>query len=236
MRLTVVIPLFLVLLTSPAQSAEWTYDEDYTGQDEWGTMPGYEQCASGTRQSPVMLALASPATSSLHMHYQPGQAVVAHDHQSFTASLNHVGSLTDGKKIYLLESLALHSPSEHMIKEHYYPLEIQLMHKDARGHSLILAVFATPGTANPALQALIEHAEDGASFTFDLSTLLPSAHGYYAYNGSLTTPPCSEGIAWRVLKTPITLSHAQLSAITAIVGRNARLSQPLYMRSVTETP
>ena len=101
-----------------------------------------------------------------------------------------------------------------------------------------VAVFADAGTSNPALQTILGHVADNTWLTdisFNPQDLIPKKQGYYAYTGSLTVPPCTEGVEWRILKEPITVSQDQLKALEKITGRNARLPQPAYMRTISET-
>jgi carbonic anhydrase len=113
------------------------------------------------------------------------------------------------------------------------------VNETAKGKRLIVSVFAEMKENNPALQPIIEHLPAGSgievSVNFDIGTLFPSSRGYYAYTGSLTTPPCTEGIEWRIFKQPISISEEQLTAIAKLTNRNARLVQPIYMRTVKET-
>ncbi len=120
----------------------------------------------------------------------------------------------------------------------FTPLEIELVHKNDKGEMLILSIFAKTGAENAALNALTKHMPTRTvptSFTFNPATLLPAKPGYYAYTGSITVPPCTEGVQWRIYKENITVSKEQLTALATFIGRNARLTQPAYMREVQET-
>lgn len=214
----------------PAAPA-WTYDDDYTGQEDWGSIPGYETCAAGTSQSPVVISYTTTQAPALALEYSAAKGTFVRSNTTFAINISGGGAATDGTQLYKLSRIELHTPSEHMIKDDFYPVEIHLIHKNARGQRLIVAVFAGLGAPNPTLAAML-----AGERRLDPSGLLPATRGYYGYDGSLTAPPCSEGVKWRVLKTPIAISHAQLAALGKLVGRNARLPQPLYLRTVTETP
>lgn len=217
-------------LAAPA----WTYDDDYTGQEDWGALPGYGLCRSGLRQSPVVISYTKEKTDKkpLKFTYRPSQGLPTRTTKSFTVDTRKSGFVRADNTIYWLKTIELHSPSEHMVRETYYPLEIQLVHESSNGKKLIVAIFANIGKANTAIENIV-----GAKtvFPLDVNNLLPKTLTYYGYAGSFTHPPCTEEVEWRILKTPIELSKAQLSAITKVVGRNARLPQPLYMREISET-
>jgi carbonic anhydrase len=138
---------------------------------------------------------------------------------------------------YHLKKIQLHSPSEHTVGDNFYPLEIEFIHEEATGKILIVSVFANMGKMSPSLKPILDKLahNKNATITFDPAALLPEKHGYFSYTGSLTSPPCTEGVEWRVFKQPIEISKAQLVAITAITGRNSRNTQPVYMRVIQES-
>jgi carbonic anhydrase len=239
----------LTLFAAPALGANtlhmpvWSYDDDYTGQDDWGSLKGYEACDS-TSQSPIVISSTTYKPQSFTLHYRPVSAFISSQpERSLIATLQTDKPLSfiEGKDDYYLQRIEFHSPSEHHIRDTFYPLEIHFVHTSDKHKTLILAVFADTGLPNPALTPLLQqtlpNAESkAAAVDFDPSQLLPAdTKRYYAYTGSLTYPPCTEGVEWRVLHQPISLSEPQLRAITDVVGRNARLRQPVYMRTVSET-
>jgi carbonic anhydrase len=218
----------------------WSYDDDYTGQVDWGSIKGYEICETGSNQSPVIISYTKTTDlPALNYSYIGMKGILRLTNNTFAVHVLGDGKITEAGKAYKLETIELHSPSGHWIKEKFYPLEIHLVHKNTDGEILIVAVFANIGSKNPTLKTLLEHSHSEASktnfFPFDMNSLLPAKQGYYAYNGSLPYPPCTEGVKWRVLKTPITISREQLSMITRIIGRNTRLPQPLYIREILES-
>lgn len=225
----------------PAKKVVWSYDDDYTGQEEWGLLtPAFAACEIGKRQSPVSIGRTetSSTPASHKFSYKPGKIAVRN--AGYTVSL-----LPSQKQIYeedgveyTLRSIQFHSPSEHVVKGKFYALEIQFLHENSEGRQIMVAVFAETGKALPefdqALAAIPEKRGTQNDAMFNIALLLPGSFSHYAYTGSLTTPPCTEGIEWRVLQKPITLSKGQLSRLTKFTQRNARLTQPLYMRTVKE--
>lgn len=227
-------------LAAEAPPPPWSYDDDYTGQVDWGSIKGYEICESGVNQSPVIISYTKTADlPALNYSYTNTKGILRLTDNTFAVHVLGDANITQDGKTYKLETIELHSPSGHWVKEKFYPLEIHLVHKDAGGEILIVAIFANIGNENPTLKTILDYSGLETSktnfFPFDMNSLLPARQGYYAYTGSLPYPPCTEGVKWRIMKTPITVSKEQLSKITRIIGRNTRLPQPLYIREILET-
>ena len=230
--------------TSSANAREaqpdWSYDDDYTGQEDWGAIKGYEICESGANQSPVVIAhTKSSPLPKLNFKYDKIDGLLMVTPNSFIMKVKNGGILNSDDESYSLQSIELHSPSSHKVKESFYPLEIHLIHKDVRGNALIVAIFANIGSKNLAIKELLKQAaaKNISRFSIDnISTIIPTTDSYYTYNGSLPYPPCTEGVKWIILKEPITISGQQLGKITDYIGRNTRLPQPLYIREILETP
>lgn len=216
----------------------WTYDEDYTGQEDWGAHEGYEICRNGFSQSPVNVGYTkSTNLPALISRYKPAMYRLVSDHQSLIAKVNDGGKLVIDKKSYPIQRIEIHSPSEHRIKDFFFPAEIHIFHKNLNGVVLGIAIFANVGDQqNSALQEILKNNDNKKiRFKMNASDLLPKQLGYYSYKGSLPYPPCTENIEWRILKTPISISQEQLGKIGKIIGRNSRLPQPLYVREVLES-
>lgn len=217
------------------QNPVWSYDDDYTGQEEWGAMKGYEICRDGTKQSPVNISFTDTLSlPPINLNYKQASGTLVVTDKSFIMQVADGGILVYGDKSYILQTIEIHSPNEHKIREKFYPAEIHFIHKGSSGDLLIVAVFADVGNENPAIETMLKHAAAKDKFTVDINSLLPALKTYYSYDGSLPYPPCTENVHWKIIKTPITISHNQLSLIGSYVGRNARLPQPLYIRRVLE--
>ncbi len=218
----------------------WSYDDDNDGQEDWGAIKGYETCESGSNQSPVIIAYTKKSTlPKLDFKHDKISGLLMFTRKSFIFKVKESTILQYGETPYSLQSIELHSPSGHRVKDHFHPLEIHLIHKDMQGNNMIVAVFADLGAENPAIKTLLKQAALKNLRRFSLNnanTLISSADSYFAYDGSLPYPPCTENVKWRVLKEPITISEQQLGEITDYIGRNTRLPQPLYMREILETP
>jgi carbonic anhydrase len=237
--------LALAMLALPAAQADppvrWSYDDDYTGQDEWGALSkDYTSCELGTAQSPIQISYTKrEKLPFLDMHYRESSGLLRYTGHAIEILVKDGNSITMGKETYHLKLIQLHTPGEHTVRGNFYPLELEFVHETTKGKQLIVSVFAEMKDYNPALVPIIDHLPAGSGIevpvTFDAAALFPPSRGYYAYTGSLTTPPCTEGIEWRIFKQPISISEEQLTAIAKLTNRNARLVQPIYMRTVKET-
>jgi carbonic anhydrase len=151
-------------------------------------------------------------------------------------------TLTVGKKLYALKQFQFHHPSEEHVNGHAYDMVVHLVHANGEGHLAVVAVFLKKGNANPLidlvwqnLPSAKEKAVHVSGVTFNAEDLLPADHGYYTFSGSLTTPPCAEGVTWYLMKTPVALSEAQVAAFAKLYPRNARPIQAANGRVILET-
>jgi len=241
LAILVLLPaLGLLPLAQPAYAQIWSYDGDQNNQDEWATLSNdYAVCESGKQQSPIQIGTTQKGNlPPLAFHYGDTKAQLKQKDYTLTVDIQSNNTLIENGKTYRLAQLRFHTPSEHMLLDHFWPLEIELMHQDADGKMLIVSVFANIGQSNPALQMALDHISGKmavSDITFSPQLLIPPIPRYYSYSGSLTIPPCTEGVEWRIFKESISISQKQLSALEKITGRNARLPQPIYMRTIIET-
>ena len=235
-----------LLLQVLADAAEWGYEGE-TGPDNWGELsPDFALCADGTAQSPIDIRDASELTLvDIEFHYGEAEA----DAQSSDAISNNGHTIqvdtAPGRSIvyngirYDLLQFHFHAPSEHTIQG-AAPMEVHFVHRDANsGNLAVVGILLTEGDGdNEAYGAVLEdmpaEAGDPAALPAPLAmqTLLPEGRGYYTYQGSLTTPPCSEIVRWLLLDTPIALSAGQIAAYTTLYSNNARPVQPLGKRDL----
>jgi carbonic anhydrase len=219
----------------------WGYQGEHAPQ-HWAEMdPGFETCALGHRQSPIDIRNAHPADlPEIGFDYHAGAAEVVNNGHTVMVNLPDSGGIDIGGTHYALVQVHFHTPSEEKIDGQAYPMEAHFVHKDAEGHLAVVAVMLKEGSKNAALEEIFDTlpaAEDGkhALAALNPAALLPAKHGYYAYTGSLTTPPCSEGVRWQVMKGPIEVSESQIEAFRKLYPENARPVQPLNGREVQES-
>ena len=223
----------------------------YTGENgpaQWGEISkAYATCQTGINQSPIDIQTAT--TNKLGL---PALSIQYVDGPTRFRSINHTLQATMSRytanyiniddKIYYLKQLDFHAPSEHTLNGGTYPLELQLVHKNQHGDIAIVAVMFDIDEPNQAIQNLWESfptMTDNSMPIFspvNINQLLPDDKTYWRYSGSLTTPPCTEGVTWAVLKTPVALSAEQLDKFHYIVGpANNRPLQPLNERKITDS-
>ncbi|MFT3815031.1 MAG: carbonic anhydrase family protein [Acidovorax sp.] len=219
--------------------AHWSYHGP-TGAAQWGDLePDFATCKLGREQSPIDITHAAKADlPAIGFGYARSAAEVVNNGHTIQVNLDNGGTVQLASGSYQLVQFHFHAPSEEKVNGKAHALVAHLVHRNGEGKLAVVAVLFKLGRANPALArvfAAMPREEGGKAALdggFNAADLLPAARGYYAFNGSLTTPPCSENVAWQVLKTPVEMSRAQLAAFRQLYPMNARPVQPLNGRSV----
>lgn len=200
-------------------------------------------CDSGRRQSPIDIrATVRKPLPVLDFQYQSVPLRIADDGHTVRVRFNPGQILRIGSERYALQQFHFHTPGGDRIAGEDFPMAAHLLHKSASGQLLAVVVLFRMGAENPLLGQLlplIPARADGDHVHPDIrihaGDLLPSGRGYYRYTGSLTAPPCTEGVDWLVLKQPVELSSAQLALYRQRFANNARAVQPLHQRIVLES-
>ncbi len=227
----------------------WAYEGE-AGPTAWGTLsPKFSACAEGKSQSPIDITGASPETlSELTANFRPAALrIVHHEHMADAINNGHTiqvnytegDTLTVGEASYELAQYHFHSPSEHTVAGNHFPMEMHMVHKSGDGALAVVGVFIEEGAHNAAFDPVWANlpTEKGVETHFqnvmvNVDDLLPESRTTYRYDGSLTTPPCSEGVKWLMMTTPIQLSTEQIGMFTALIEGNNRPVQPLNDRPV----
>ena len=214
------------------ETAHWSYHGD-TGPDHWGDLdPAYVAAKNGREQSPIDIKSDSAKTSELppiRLTFKgPADLKVFNNGHAVRADVpDGAGSLAIGDETFKLIQFHFHAPSEHLVDGKEFAGEMHLVHESEDGTLAVIGVFIEKGSAHQELAKfwgdLPHPSEDGHGkgkeetvAAFDLNTLLPDDLDSYRYAGSLTTPPCSEGVKWTVLAKPIQLSDEQIQAFVAL--------------------
>ena len=231
--------------TLQAQTAvpHWEYSGNQADPAHWGQLdPTYEGCAIGAYQSPIDITeTVKVKLPPLQFHYSPAAPALMNNGHSLEVRLPAGQSLAVGDDTYQLQQLHFHSPGEESVAGRRAAMSAHLVHRDAKGEIGVVAVMIQTGAANPAYETLFAHLPRLAEtvvvddFQLDVSALLPASKGYYSYTGSLTTPPCTEGVNWIILKTPITLSEKQIAEFQQMFNDTARPLQPVNGRLIEES-
>jgi carbonic anhydrase len=226
------------------EAHHWSYS-GATGPEHWGSeSPDFALCGSGKHQSPIDIEkAATEALPPLEFSYKAIPLTVTDTGHSFQVNVPPgSGGITVGGERYELVQFHFHRPSEEHIHGHDFAMVTHLVHKNAKGELAVVAVLIKQGGANAFLKPVFDHfppkgtaEEPVAGATLNVSDFLPAQHGYYTFDGSLTTPPCSEHVRWFVLKTPVEASAAQVQQFTARYPHDARPVQPLNDRKVVQT-
>lgn len=216
--------------------AHWGYEGE-GAPEHWAELSGdFATCKSGTMQSPVDLDGSIRAELvPLEMKYRAVPLKVLNNGHTIQVDQKDAGSMTFRGQEYQLVQFHFHTPSEHTVSGQPRQMEAHFVHKDAQGRLAVVGVMINPGKENAALKAVWDHmpkesGEATADLPINAADILPAERGYRHYIGSLTTPPCSEGVRWIVLNEPIEMSQAQIDAFKGIFDRNARPVQPMHDR------
>ncbi|MBS0577826.1 MAG: carbonic anhydrase family protein [Proteobacteria bacterium] len=238
----------LLTRTAPAEDshAHWSYS-GATGPAHWAEEDAtFTACGPGTdrHQSPINIdSAAKKDLPPIQFDYKPIPLKVTDTGHSFQVNAPPgSGGITIGADHYELVQFHFHEPSEETFHGHHNAMVAHLVHKNAKGELAVVAVQIRTGKENAFLKPVFDDfpakgstERDMPGATIDLTTFLPRTHGYYTYEGSLTTPPCSEGVRWLELKLPVEASAAQVQAFAARYSHNARPTQPLNGRTVAES-
>lgn len=224
--------------------AHWAYEGE-NGPQAWGHLrPEFSLCAKGKRQSPISIeegtTLQGPA-EPIAFNYLPSNGTVVNNGHTIQVDVQGDNTITVRGSSYRLLQFHFHTPSEEQINFKRYPMVAHLVHKNAEGQLAIVAVLLDNGSANTLIDKVWTYmpldAGDRVRMPTDLlnmGELLPKDQRYYQFMGSITTPPCSEGVLWMVLKTPMTVSKEQLRLFTQIYPNNARPVQGVNARPVRD--
>ncbi len=228
------------IFASEHATAHWTYSAD-TGAAHWGELnPKYEMCKKGVNQSPIdVTGFVEADLTPLKFEDKGLSEEFVNNGHTVKVSFKKGSQLTvDGKEFDLIQ-YHFHTPSENHIDGKSYPMEAHLVHASNDGELAVVALMFEKGEVNKALEPLVKKmpmkAEDKSSMEEEKLTpytILPKDRDHYRFNGSLTTPPCSEGVRWFVIKKPVSISQEQLKVFHEAMGTNNRPLNPLGARKV----
>jgi carbonic anhydrase len=241
-----ILGLLLFPLSAVAQEthpAHWAYSGP-DGPKHWAKLdPAYSACALGHTESPINITQAEPSDlPALKLDYQPSALNIIDNGHTIQVNLAPGSTLTVGDKTYTLKQFHFHHPSEEQVNGKGLPLEAHLVHQDSEGHLAVVSVLFQEGPANPLLESLWKNipiekdkAENVPSVSVQVLDLLPADRGYFTFVGSLTTPPCTEGVTWYEFKSYGTVSAEQVAAFAKLYPTNARPVQPTYGRNILQS-
>lgn len=222
------------------QGANWSYDGK-TGPLNWAHLdPAYEACGHGKEQSPIDIrgAHLNKALKPLEFHYVSGTMTLTNNGHTIQVT-PPAGSyiVADGVR-YDLVQFHFHHPGEETVKGKLPDMDIHFVHKSADGKVAVVAVRLNEGNGNAVLASLWPHlpktvgATDKSTEEMSPAGLLPQDRGYWTYEGSLTAPPCTEGVRWFVFEEQVELSRDQLKAFATLYKVNSRMLQATRGRKI----
>jgi carbonic anhydrase len=228
-------PLCAAAARAEGGHAHWSYEDP----QHWGAHDAAAQaCAIGAEQSPIDLTGAVKAEiQAPKLSWKPQAFEIVNNGHTIQANAAPGGfATTDGRK-YELKQFHFHTPSEHAIGGERRAMEAHFVHAGTDGDLLVLGALMIGGAPNKAFSAIMDVApkeEGGAALKgpIDAAALLPKARKFYRYQGSLTTPPCSEVVNWNVFATPVPVADDDITAFKALFEMNARPLQAVHRRVV----
>ncbi len=223
-------------------SNEWSYEGE-SGPANWGKInPAWAKCGSGNRQSPIDIRDGMKVElEQIAFDYHPSSFNVTDNGKTVQVMVGGGNFITVGNRMYELIQFHFHRPSEERINGKGYEMVVHLVHKDGEGRIAMLALLLERGKSQPVIQTVwnnlpLEKYDTAAPSTvLDPMELLPGRRDYYTFMGSMTTPPCQEGVLWIVMKEPVQASPQQMALFSRLYPLNARPVQPSSGRIIKES-
>ncbi len=218
---------------------------DYADPAGWGGLGEHEEyalCSAGQAQSPIDISGAQELNlSDIEFNYSPSALGIFNNGHTIQVKYDEGSSIIYNEIEYKLLQFHFHTPSEHTVNGESFGMELHFVHQSADGALAVVGVLLRESDVdNPAFADIFanlpaeKNEPEANEWMIDANTLLPAERLFTTYGGSLTTPPCSQGVRWLVLSEPVELSSAQIGAFHAIFDLNARPVQSLNTRDLLE--
>lgn len=236
------LPSVAVAASAARPEVPWSYTGD-NGPDRWGQLlPDWKQCAVGTRQSPIDIRDTIRVDQEpIRFDYRASRFSVVDTGHTIQVNVSSGNFIEIMGRRFELQQFHFHRPSEERINGRQYDMVVHLLHKDSDGRLAMIAVLLERGQDQALVQTVWNYLplERGDAYdapvSIDLNQLLPKDRAYFTYMGSLTTPPCSEGVLWMVLRQPVQVSSQQISIFSRLYPMNARPLQAAGGRLIKES-
>lgn len=239
---TAMVMLFILIFPLAAAAdgpVEWGY-QDPIGPNHWADLSAeFLLCARGKNQSPVDLNNFFDSQLETVTFKSSSTNVTIHNNgHTIQVNVEPGNTVTAGEQVYELKQFHFHSPSEHTVEGRSFPMEVHLVHQNSNGDILVIAVLLDKGRTNRTIKELWRRmpdheGEENSLRRIDVYQILPQTHEYYRYNGSLTTPPCTEGVRWMVMKEIGEVSRRQTDTFMRVMEQpNNRPVQLLNARPI----
>ncbi len=212
---------------------------------EWGKLsPEFAACENGKNQSPIDIhsveisPVHQAASARIKFYYQPTPLEVVNNGHTVQVNYAEGSSVTIDGQEYKLKQFHFHTPSEHTVKGKSYAMEAHLVHQNQKGEYAVIALFIEPGEENKLMETVWENIPETGkvkavnNVKINVANFLPKSESNYHYVGSLTTPPCHEGVNWYIFREPIQASREQINQFNEIYSVNSRPVQPINNRHI----
>ena len=219
------LSLLLTLGANASHSEKhWAYDGE-TSPAKWGELkPEFHTCKDGVNQSPINLTgFIDGDLKDIKYDYKTGSTDIVNNGHTVQVNIASGSSIeVDGIK-FELKQFHFHTPSENNINGKSFPLEAHFVHASKDGELAVVALMFKDGEANDMLAKLwnkmpMKAGDKNTLKIEEVTSILPKGRDYYRFNGSLTTPPCTEGVRWIVLEEAVTLSKEQKETFAKVMG------------------
>ena len=220
----------------------WSYQGEL-GPKAWGGIkPDFLKCANGTRQSPIDIRSGIAVDlEPIQFDYRASSFRVIDNGHTVQVNIDPGNAIVAAGKRWELVQFHFHRPGEERIDGKSFEMSLHLVHKDSEGRLAVVGLLLERGAVQPVVQTVwnnlpLEKGDEVSTrAVLDLNHLLPPDRGYYTYMGSLTTPPCSEGVLWMVMRTPVPVSPAQIDIFARLYPMNARPLQQASGRMIKQS-
>lgn len=224
------------IAASANEKAHWGYGVQ-NGPAHWSAMSDkFKTCGTGKHQSPIDIPKAAGAgDAKITFDYHPGKATVVNNGHTIQVNVAKGNTLKIGKRSYRLVQFHFHTPSENTVDGLHYPMETHLVHADSKGRLAVVALMVRIGESGliDRVPRPTEVNDMKSAGNINPADLLPGNKNHYAFTGSLTTPPCSEGVNWFVMKQPVEATNATVAEFYSILGANNRPINPRNGRQIS---
>lgn len=241
-RFALLLACFATLSVQAASPVHWSY-EGRESPEHWADLgEAFQTCKTGQYQSPIDIRqVIDGKLPPLDINFRTDTRTIVNNGHTIQIAVTDSDDFPLDNDSFVLKQFHFHTPSENHLFGRAFPLEAHFVHANKQGELAVLAVMFETGAENSALTPLINAfpaEEDRVEImkqNLDLAALFPAQKHYYRFSGSLTTPPCTEGVRWLIMKQPVTLSASQLKAFQqALKHTNNRPLQPLHGRIIVE--
>ncbi len=225
-----------------ARGTHWSYEGD-SGPANWSKINvDWAKCGNGSRQSPIDIRDGMKVElEQISFDYHPSSFNVVDNGHTVQVGVSGGNYITVQNRMFELQQFHFHRPSEERINGKAFEMVVHLVHRDAEGRLAVLALLLERGAPQATIQTVwnnlpLEKFETmQPTILLDPAEMLPARRDYYTYMGSMSSPPCSEGVLWLVMKQPVQASPAQMALFSRLYPLNARPIQPGNGRIIKES-